>query len=140
MGDDHRPRTHDWDERLIDVLLQQGVGVAYGNDLLQREAMPTAVAMTANIPRTLGYMSPPNLRHLCVDLVWKDWGTGIDRLTYFDDVIIEHMHPAAAKAPMDERYAVVNSAEVMTYDADVYYDYRDNGGLKADVEKLRTLL
>lgn len=140
MGDDHRPRTHDWDERLIEAFLKQETGVVYGNDLLQREAMPTAVVMTSDIPRALGYMAPPQFRHLCVDLVWKDWGERIDRLTYLDDVIIEHVHPAAAKAPTDARYEAVNAPEVMAHDGAAYYNYRDNGGLAADVEKLKALL
>src|SRR5690242_6623232 len=58
MGDDHRPRSDGWDAR-IRICLSGGPGIVYGNDLLQGELMPTAVAMTSDIVTTLGYMAPP---------------------------------------------------------------------------------
>jgi hypothetical protein len=136
LGDDHRPRTNGWDRRFCDVLAGRNVALVYGNDLLQREAMPTEVALTSTIVATLGYMAPPQFRHLCVDLVWKDWGDRLGAITYLPDVVIEHMHPANGKAAMDEGYARVNSPEMTSTDAATYYDYRDNGGLDADVDKL----
>lgn len=139
MGDDHRPRTKGWDARFAECL-SGGAGIVYGNDLLMGEKMPTAVMMTSDIPLALGYFCPPGFVHLCLDLVWKDWAHGMGRVTYLDDVIIEHLHPANGKAAMDDRYAEVNSAEQVHADSTAYYDYRDNGGLAADIEKLQALL
>lgn len=141
MGDDHRPRPADrpWDERFRECL-SGGPGIVYGNDLLQGEAMPTAVAMTSDIVTTLGYMCPDGLVHLCVDLCWLDWGRGMERITYLDDVVIEHLHPAAGKAAVDQGYEEANSAEQVTADSEAYYEYRDGGGLADDLEKLRKLL
>lgn len=139
LGDDHRPRTVGWDTRFAECL-SGGAGVVYGNDLLVGDRFPTAVMMTSDIPLALGYFCPPGFVHLCLDLVWKDWGHGMGRITYLDDVIIEHLHPANGKAVFDERYAEVNSAEQVHADSTAYYDYRDNGGLAADIEKLRMLL
>ncbi|MFE1321609.1 hypothetical protein [Kitasatospora phosalacinea] len=139
LGDDHRPRTHGWDARLRECL-SGGPGIAYGNDLLMGEQMPTAVAMTADIVQALGYMAPPALVHLCLDLVWLDWGRGMDRITYMDDLIIEHLHPAAGKAALDAGYEECNSPEQVTADAAAYYDYRDGGGLQADLDKLLALV
>lgn len=139
MGDDHRPRTVGWDDRFR-ICLSGGPGIVYGNDLLQGEIMATAVAMTSDIVTTLGYMAPPSLVHLCLDLVWMDWGRGMGRITYLDDVILEHMHPANGKAAMDAGYQECNSSEQSTADATAYFDYRDNGGLEADVAKLRALI
>ena len=141
MGDDHRPRRAEmpWDER-IRVCLSGGPGIVYGNDLLQGEKMATAVAMTSDIVQTLGYMCPAVLEHLCADLVWVDWGVGMQRITYLDDVIIEHLHPAAGKAPSDPGYEEVNSEQQVSKDAAAYYAYRDEGGLAADLEKLRKLV
>lgn len=137
MGDDHRPRTKGWDQRFAECL-SGGAGVVYGNDLLVGDRFPTAVVMTSDIPATLGYFCPPGFVHLCLDLVWKDWGEGMGRITYLDDVIIEHMHPANGKAVFDDRYAEVNSHEMVTLDTKAYIDYRDNQ-LPADIEKLRQL-
>jgi hypothetical protein len=141
MGDDHRPRpaAMPWDARIRECL-SGGPGIVYGNDLLQGEAMATAVAMTSDIVETLGYFSPPCLVHLCMDLVWVEWGRGMGRITYLDDMVIEHLHPAAGKAEVDQGYEEVNSPEQVSSDSAAYYDYRDNGGLEADLAKLRKLV
>jgi hypothetical protein len=141
LGDDHRPRpaTMAWDFRIRECL-SGGPGIVYGNDLLQGEAMATAVAMTSDIVETLGYFSPPCLVHLCMDLVWVEWGRGMGRITYLPDMVIEHLHPAAGKAPSDAGYEEVNSPEQVSADSAAYYDYRDNGGLEADLAKLRKLV
>lgn len=139
LGDDHRPRSAGWDERFR-ICLSGGPGVVYGNDLLMGEQMPTAVAMTSDIVTTLGYMAPPALVHLCLDLCWLDWGRGTGRITYLGDLIIEHLHPAAGKAQLDSGYEECNSSEQVTADAAAYYDYRDNGGLAADLTKLNALV
>lgn len=142
MGDDHRPRTQGWDARFVECLSggTAGPGLVYGNDLLQSEKMPTAVAMTSDIVKTLGYMAPPALVHLCLDITWLDWGKAINRITYLPDLVIEHMHPANGKAEMDDGYTEANSQETVTADSAAYYDYRDNGGLQADLDKLKALL
>lgn len=141
LGDDHRPRPAavPWDARFRECL-SGGPGIVYGNDLLMSEQMPTAVAMTSDIVRTLGYMAPPSLVHLCLDLVWLDWGRGMERITYLDDVVIEHMHPANGKAQLDQGYEECNSPEQVSADSAAYYAYRDGGGLQADLDKLRALV
>lgn len=141
MGDDHRPRpaAMPWDARIRECL-SGGPGIVYGNDLLQGEAMATAVAMTSDIVETLGYMAPDCLVHLCLDLVWIEWGRGMGRITYLPDMVIEHLHPAAQKAELDAGYEEVNSPEQVSRDAAAYYEYRDNGGLEADLTKLRSLV
>lgn len=138
MGDDHRTRTKGWDHRFAECL-SGGAGVVYGNDLLVGAKFPTAVVMTSDIPLALGYMCPPGFTHLCLDLVWRDWGEGMGRITYLPDVVIEHMHPANGKAALDERYVEVNSTEMVSADSAAYYAYRDNGALTADLIKLKEL-
>jgi hypothetical protein len=141
LGDDHRPRpaAMPWDARIRECL-SGGPGIVYGNDLLQGEKMATAVAMTSDIVTTLDYMAPPQLVHLCLDLVWIDWGRGMQRITYLDDMVIEHLHPAAGKASLDAVYEDCNSPERSQADGAAYIDYRDNGGLAADLDKLRKLI
>lgn len=141
MGDDHRPRPAavPWDARIRECL-SGGPGIVYGNDLLQGEAMATAVAMTSDIITTLGYMAPPTFVHLCIDLVWVEWGKGMERITYLPDMVIEHLHPAAGKAQGDAVYEECNSREQVGADGAAYYAYRDEGGLEADLAKLRKLV
>src|SRR4051812_49688704 len=40
MGDDHRPRTRGWDERVSEQLDELGTGIVYGNDLIHGERLP----------------------------------------------------------------------------------------------------
>lgn len=139
MGDDHRPRTFGWDERYLESLRTLGSGFVYGDDLYQRDRMPTQVAMTTDIPRILGWMSPPELHHLNVDLVWLDLGRELSRIEYLSDVVVEHMHPLAGKAKTDKGYAAVNSPQVGSHDSAVYENYKRNR-LAADVAKINEAL
>lgn len=120
MGDDHRPRTPGWDSRYLDALRDLGHGYVYGNDLLMGERIPTQVAISSTIIKCLGFFGPPGFTHLCVDFTWKDMGTGLDRITYLDDVIIEHMHPANGKAVIDEGYSYANSDAMVKKDEKEY--------------------
>lgn len=140
MGDDHRPRTIGWDKHLMDALDQLGTGIVYGNDLIQGEKMATAVAMTSDIVTTLGYMAPPQMVHLCLDLVWVEWGRAIDRLAYLPDVVIEHMHPHVGKAAFDAGYEEANSLARADADHAAYQTYRSGPQFAADVEALKELL
>lgn len=139
MGDDHRPRTVGWDTHLMNTLNQLGTGVAYGNDLIQGEKMATAVAMTSDVVTALGYMAPPQMVHLCLDLVWVEWGRAIDRLAYLPDTVIEHMHPHVGKAANDAGYEEANSAHQTAADHAAYEAYRNGPQFAADVAKLRAL-
>lgn len=137
MGDDHRPRTHGWDRRFAGALAQTGgVGVTYGNDLIQGPNLPTAVWMSSCIVETLGYMVPPGIRHLFADDSWKAWGNGIQRLTYVPDVVIEHVHPVAQKAEWDTTYQECNSGDVWEADEKAFHAYMETT-YATDMTKLR---
>lgn len=124
MGDDHRPRTQDWDLLLAESIKDIKHGIAYGNDLLQGENLPTAVMQDARITRTLGYFSPPKQKHLFLDNFWKDLGTELGTLVYLPEVIIEHLHPFAGKAQLDAGYIEVNDKQVYIYDQMMYQEYQ----------------
>lgn len=137
MGDDHCPRTVGWDARYLETLRELGAGIVYGNDLLQGERIPTQVAMTSDIVRLLGYMAPPVLTHLFVDNYWKDLGQQAGCLRYLPDVVVEHRHPVAGKAPWDAGYARVNDAAMYEADGRAYAAFADE--LAADVAQVRAL-
>lgn len=116
MGDDHRPRTPKWDEAILEVLLELRSGVVYGNDLFQGRNLPTAVVITSDIVRALGWFSPPGLKHMYMDNAWLALGEGLKRLVYMPEIVIEHMHPMVGKAGWDEGYHAVNNSEVYAHD------------------------
>ena len=123
IGDDHRPRTEYWDQKLIDALDEVGTGIAYGNDLLQGENLPTAVAMSGDIVMALKGMVPPGFIHLYLDNFWMQLGRDLKSFIYLPDVIIEHLHPIAGKAQWDENYRSVNAEEVYSADAKAFDEY-----------------
>jgi len=123
MGDDHRPRSLEWDRRLVEALDAKPLGVVYGNDLLMGPALPTAAFLDARIPRTLGYMVPPGMVHLYLDNYWKILGERLGTLTYLGDVIIEHAHPLAGRAEWDELYREVNAPDLSSADESRFRRY-----------------
>ena len=140
MGDDHVPRTDGWDEKLYAPIKARGYGLSYGDDLLQGEKLATAVMMSTNIIKPLGFMAPPKLIHLYMDNFWMTLGQSLDALDYVPDAVIEHMHYLNGKAAQDERYAEVNASEVYTHDREVFEEYAATQ-LKDDVLKVaKTLL
>jgi hypothetical protein len=135
LGDDHRPRTAEWDLQLM-AAMQQRPSMAYGNDLLQGKRLPTMIVMTSDIVKALGGMVPPNMKHLYLDNFWKKLGEDLGALTYLDDVIVEHMHPVAGKAEWDEGYKEVNAQEVYSFDALAYQNYIQSEAYEALKKKL----
>jgi hypothetical protein len=126
MGDDHRIRTPEWDIRLVEAIKGVQHGIAYGNDLLQGENLPTAVLLNASIVRKLGFMAPVEMKHLYLDNFWRDMGKAIGSLRYLDDVVIEHMHYLNGKAVEDAGYQEVNSTAIATHDYNAYQNYVRN--------------
>ena len=135
LGDDHRPRTIYWDQDFRNVL-DQGIGVVYGNDLFQSENLPTAVGMHGTIVRELDGMVPEGLLHLYLDNFWKQIGIDIGALTYLPETIIEHMHPLAGKAQVDQGYIDVNAPEVYDADKIVFDAYMDSDEYRDLVRRL----
>jgi hypothetical protein len=107
MGDDHLPRTQGWDKAFIHAL-GQNTGIVYGDDLLQGSNLPTAFGMSRDLVEELQGMTFPGCVHLFFDNFVKQLGLDLEYLKYLPDVIIEHLHPVAGKAEMDEGYARVN--------------------------------
>jgi hypothetical protein len=135
MGDDHRPRHIGWDESYLEALRERP-GMVYGNDLIQGAHLPTQIAMSASVVRALGHMAPPTLTHLYVDNYWLALGRAAGCITYLPDVVIEHMHPVAGKAAVDEGYSRVNAPEMYERDSAAFADYlRDNLAREVDLVK-----
>jgi hypothetical protein len=138
-GDDHLPRTPGWAGCYIGELYRLGTGIVSCADGYREDELPTQWAMTANIVRALGRMVPAPVEHLYCDNAVKELGEAADCFSYLPDVMIEHMHPVAGKAPTDEQYQRVNSRQQYRGDRKAYHDWlRD--GLQADAETVRQLI
>lgn len=137
LGDDHRPRTPNWDLRLIKAIEDiGGSGIAYGNDLVHGPNLPTAWVVSADIVRAVGWMMLPTCQHLCVDNAVLELGNAVGRIVYRPDVIIEHLHPLVGKAKWDQSYQESNAPG--RYDADgTAFAVWKASGLQADAQKIR---
>ena len=139
LGDDHLVQTPSWDEYLTKAIAHKGYGLAYGNDLLQKHQLATAVMMSTNIIKAVGYMAPPKLVHLYMDNYWMILGQRLGTLWYFDNVIIEHLHPVAGKVEWDEQYREANSNEVANADRMELHRYMEED-FAGELEKITTAL
>ena len=96
FGDDVVPETPHWDTRLIEGL-GDDLGVAYGDDGLRNKHepdLPTHYVTHTEVYRRLGYLSPPDIRHLYLDNVARDVGLYLKNFVYVP-VKITHRHPWA---------------------------------------------
>jgi len=134
FGDDNVPSTDGWDVRIMEALEKHPF--AFGNDLYPRApgSLCCHVFTRSEVIDKLGYFGPPGVRHMYVDVIWMAWGHACG-ISYLDDVILEHMHYSAGKAPADESYAI--STALIPSDLDAYHRYcADPAGLAADISKL----
>lgn len=146
FGDDHLPRTPGWDRLMLDAAHDLGSGVLYPNDLLQREALPTAPIITSDIVRALGWYSPPGIEHMYVDNWWRALGIGLERLRYLPDIIVEHMHPSAVvaggpdwvrKAEWDDTYESSSNRDASVADLTAWETYRCGPEIVRDIQRAR---
>ena len=137
LGDDHRPRTVEWDKAFVAALDELGTGLVYGNDLFQGEQLPTAVAMTGNIVKALDGMVPPGMIHLYLDNFWMQLGKDLGAIRYMGHIVIEHLHPVAGKAEWDDNYREVNAEEVYSADQKAYIQYITGEDYQKLLEALR---
>ncbi len=108
MGDDCRFRTRNWDRLMVEKIEKEGGwGIVYGNDLHQGESLASLPVISANLIKITGYIAPPSLNHLYIDMVWTKIGREMGKLFYMPEIVIEHLHPDAGKAEMDETYREV---------------------------------
>jgi hypothetical protein len=138
FGDDHVIKTN-WETDFINFFKSNNdIGIAYGNDLLQFEKMPTAVCITSNIIKELGYMVVPSLQHMYADIFWLDLGKALGCIKYFPNIIFEHCHPDNGKAVRDSQYHY--AAAVVHADQIAYHNYINSGNFEHDVIKLNKLI
>lgn len=138
MGDDHVPRTPDWDAKLAEACGEWGI--AYGDDKLQGENLATHCVQTSNIVSTVGYMALPGTVHLYMDNFWMVLGSECGFLHYLPDVVVEHMHFVNGKSEQDDRYAEVNASSVYSHDGAVFNRWLTNGTAADDIAKIKAAM
>lgn len=139
FGDDHLPRTRDWDRKLIAAIeAMPGPGIAYGNDLFQGANLPTGWVVSAELVAAVGWMMLPTCEHMYVDTAVLELGRAADRIAYVPEVVIEHRHPLAGKAAWDDSYRETNTDARYAADKAAYEAWLA-GGLATDAAAVRAL-
>lgn len=123
IADDMLPLTSQWDLRLEESVGK--LGIAYGNDSIQGQNLPTHFAISTSILRKLGFIFPPEFHHLYTDNYIKRVGEEAGILTYNPDVVFDHMHPLVAKAETDETYTAAWSKEDSDLRAYLNHNYQE---------------
>lgn len=138
MGDDHLPRSKDWDLAITGYAAATEPAIIYGRDGYKDEKLPTWWAMSASIVEALDRMVPADVQHMYCDNSIRALGEATGTLHYLPHVFIEHMHPAADKAKWDEGYRRVNRRQQYIRDQALYRTWL-NEGLDRDAKILLRL-
>lgn len=111
VNDDMVIRTRGWDEKVIgfDANIPDGIYLAYGNDLFKEGNVCTFPILSRRACELLVEPYPKEYQGAFIDYhlfdVFKRLQcAGFDRIRYMDDVVFEHLHYRAGKAPFDETY------------------------------------
>jgi len=138
MGDDHLPRTEGWARRVLKEVETGEPVILSGPDGLRTDNLPTWWVMSANVVRALGGMVPAPVEHLYCDNSVRDVAMGASCYHWMPDLLVEHVHPAGGKVPMDDGYRRVNSGQQYKADRTRYAAWAWKR-MRADVEKVNAL-
>lgn len=133
IGDDHLIRTGGWDTIVEHHL--RSPGMVYGNDMA-RQDIPTQIFMSSLIVKALGWMALPGAHHLYLDDAWSHLGAATGLLEYVPGLVIEHVHFAYGKAPLDPIYERVNSEGMYSHDRGIFQAWLAEG-FAQDIIKVR---
>lgn len=124
ISDDSAIRTEYWDQALEEAA--SNWYVAYPDDLLAREKLPTHQFVGGDMVRAIGWFALPGTVRLYMDTAWRFIGIEYGMLRYCPHVVIEHMKPTVGKAKMDQTYVKPEAAnDKMLYDRFVRNFVRD---------------
>jgi hypothetical protein len=137
IGDDHFPRTKNWNTLMYNILIKNGkFSMVYGNDLLQKENLCTHIVMDSQYIIQLGYFAHPSFSHLHCDVIWMYMGERKNNIHYLPDVIIEHLHYIAQKSPNDNMYTINNSEELWHSSQKIYNNLINSDEFNSTIDKL----
>jgi len=149
VNDDHIYITDKWDEKLIGKIEYGGnkFGMAWGRDGMNNNDnpnLPTAVIVSGEIIKALGYFFPPHLKHIACDDALLDIGNKTKTIFYNPEVTIEHMHYYAIvnnkhKAPLDDNYRSIYNEATLKEGRQLLHEWRSNN-MEKDIERVKNAI
>jgi hypothetical protein len=138
MGDDHVPISPMWAHTLLHNHTFRPNSIWYGPDGFQGMKLPSWWSMSSSIIKALGRMVPAPVQHMFCDNSVLELGKAAACLSYDERIFIEHRHPYAGKAKLDEQYQRVNRPEQYERDGQAFRQWMADG-LQADVKIVQSV-
>lgn len=133
LADDVIPHTDQWDKKLKDACIPNGV--SWGDDGIHGEGLCSHMFMGGDLARAQGYISWPGVKAWCADNLWMDMAKALGTAKYLRDVKIEHMHPSNGKAANDPTYEEARPHN--QGDVEAYQRYHNSGAFVMEVHRVR---
>lgn len=135
-NDDVIYKTEGWDFVFIDVLLQQGGGIVYGDDGFHGAGLCTLPCISNNVLELTGWLQYSGLDKLFGDAVWMKIGNQVPCIYWHHEMKMEHRHWINGKREPD---ATANEYLVGYRRDEMIYNMWANDLAAKDIEKVRTL-
>jgi hypothetical protein len=135
LADDLRPKTIDWDKKLVEVAKNNQI--AYPNDTIQCEKLCTHSVIGGDLIRATGWIGNPELIHFYGDDVWMHIGRQTNKLHYLGDVICQHLHPSVGTREADE--ISLGLEKNFAEDYQIYTRWLNNPQTAELIEKIKAI-
>ncbi len=142
LNDDHRPRTMEWDKKILAHLNGNNIigtndGPSPDKPWMAPKKLCGATCWSGNVLRTIGWMFPARLNHLFIDDVWEQLAGPAQCAQIIMDVCVEHVH-AYKDGEKDATFEKVNSSDSWQHDHAVFQDWIKNDAAK-DIARLMAI-
>jgi hypothetical protein len=138
MGDDHVPVTTMWAHMLVQSHMIHPGSIWYGQDGFQDRKLASWWSMDSDLIVKLGKMVPAPVQHMYCDNSIMVLGDKSGRLHHDERILIEHRHPFAGKAEMDQQYQRVNRPQQYQTDGELFHQWLADG-LAQDVSLVQSV-
>jgi hypothetical protein len=111
-----------------------GWNVAYANDQHHGADIPTMPCLGGDLVRAVGYLSPADMTHWGIDVIWGELGKRLDVLRYRPDLTYTHRNPVWGTAPDDRTYALARQRS-FGY-RDIFRGWQHGGDMKRAIARV----
>lgn len=116
-ADDLVFKTKGWDQRVVEAMPKDLVGLVSFDDLSKKEHGHPFIGR--KFIELMGYLCHPKIKHSCIDNWVVDIAKEVNRFLYLGDVVIHHTHPKYGSGEWDDTYKS-NTKEIQYKDGEVY--------------------
>lgn len=128
--------TDGWDFVFIEILLQQGGGIVYGDDQFHGAGLCTLPCISRNVTEAVGWLQYSALDKLFGDAVWMKLGNQVPCIYWHHQMKMEHKHWINGKRDQD----VTSKEYLVNYKKEEFiYNLWANNLAAGDVEKVKKL-